>query len=64
MNHIDRMKEIRNQRAEKAAELKNFAFSATINFENLSINELDDLLALNVGESTYIFNQGDVTKIA
>ena len=63
MNHIDRMKEIRNKKAQIADELKKLTFSACINFESLSLNDLNDLAALQIGESTYVLDgEGETLK--
>ena len=50
------LKIARQQREIKRAELEKlgYTFSPIIEFGNLSVDELDDLSALNVGESTFI----------
>ena len=58
------LQEGRERREQKQAELENsgFVFEPPVNAGELSIGEIDDLLTLSVGEST--FTDTDVTRIA
>jgi hypothetical protein len=61
--------EIKNRQAQKRAELEalNFTFSPAISFDGISIGEMEDLAALQIGESTFAGASGeecDVTRIA
>lgn len=57
--------EIRKRQAERRAELEklNYTFSPVVSFEDLSAGEMRDLAELEVGESTYIGDYGDVTRV-
>ena len=56
-------KEMRDQ---KQAELEalGFTFDKTFSLNDLSRDELTDLSELQIGETTYIFESGDVARIA
>ena len=58
------LQESREWREQKQIELENsgFVFDPPVNAGELSVGEMDDLLALSVGESTFTFT--DVTRIA
>lgn len=58
--------EARKRREAKRIELEalNFTFSPVISFENLSMDEMNDLSDLQIGETTYIIDCGDVTRTA
>jgi hypothetical protein len=41
-----------------------YRFDKHIEFDDLSINEMNDLTELEVGEATYLINEGDVIRTA
>lgn len=63
---MNSLAEARKRREVKRIELEamNLKFSPEITFENMSMDEMDDLAALNIGETTYTFDFGDVTRTA
>jgi len=64
MNIIKEMQEKRNQ-AQREFEKLGYVFEPPINADELgqmSVAELRDMGELQVGESTYIFDIGDVTR--
>ena len=60
INEIRRLnEEKRNEFINKTASME---FSTEIDPEILSVSEMDDLMGLSIGESTYIFDIGDVER--
>jgi hypothetical protein len=58
--------EMRKRRDQKQIELTNlgYTFSPSISFDDLSVGEMTDLAELQIGQSTYVGEIGDVTRTA
>lgn len=63
MNAIKQMQENRLNAQNKFKEL-GFVFEPAFNVDGLSVNDYNDLSELEVGESTYVGEIGDVVRIA
>lgn len=64
MGHVAIMKEVAAKRDAKKQEILSlgYHFSASIDFDALSLGELTDLADLQIGDQTYIGDVGDVTR--
>jgi hypothetical protein len=64
---MNMMEETKKRQAEKRAELisTGYVFEPVINdkINEMSIDELDDLMALQIGDETYIIDIGDVRRV-
>jgi len=41
-----------------------YRFDKHIEFDDLSVNEMNDLMELEIGEATYLINEADVIRTA
>ena len=63
LNPIAEMRKLHAQKLE-ALTILGYTFQPSISLESLSGGEMDDLAVLEIGQSTYIGEIGDVTRTA
>ena len=63
MNAIKQMQENRAQ-AQREFQALGYVFEPAVSTDGLSVSEYQDLTTLQVGESTYLGEIGDVVRVA
>ena len=63
MNMIQKMQDM-NKAKRNELIASGFSFSPVVDFNDLSIDEMNDMMELEIDESTYIIGTGDVKRIS